>query len=518
MTSKSTPEQRRYQAFSHELTQPNGKPTHISQSLCRAARLWPHKVALIGKQERVTFRELYARSCRLSKQLLDLGVKPNDRVVTWCPNGIAFYVSYFAVLQVGALVAPANTMLHAREIELILKDSQASILIATKDKFAILQKYNIKCPTTIDADDWNQDSNGINTAPIPPKLQLYPEVPVVILYTSGTTGKPKGVMLSSKNILTNVLQGVARMNPTRSERLCAILPLFHSFAQNSCVWTPILFGATVIVCPRIDRTSLRWALDLQPTAFLGVPALYGLMCKMLTLKLNSIRYFICGGDALPDKIRMAFAMIYGRQLLNGYGMTEASPVIAVQNGTHVVAHGTVGTPCLGVQIAIKHEGVVAKQPHNTPGSILAKGDNIMLGYYNAQNETDKVIVDGWLHTGDQGFINKAGELVLAGRNKNLIIHKGLNIYPQEIENILQMHTNVMFAAVVGQATKDGDQIPVAFVQLADPDDDAQSTLTQLCKAHLAPYKIPRSITIVGRIPLTASGKVDKKTLVDKHLR
>ena len=509
-------EQKRYQAFEHELTNKDGTIMHINQALKNAARLWPHKIALISPTEQVTFRDLYARSCRLGIHLIEQGTKPKDLVLLWCPNDTAFYVAYFAILQIGAVVVPINTMLHAHEVAYIIKDSQAVHLITTKEKSDQLQKNNIDTPPITDSKDWNQSSTGLKTSLNITIPKTGPDELTALLYTSGTKGQPKGVMLSSKNILTNVLQGVARLNPTHEERVCAILPLFHSFAQNSCVWTPILFGATVIVCPRIERKSLLWALGHKPTAFLGVPMLYGLMCKMLTLNLNSIRYFIAGGDILTDKIRAAFALIYGRKLINGYGLTETSPVIAIQDGTNMGSLGAVGSPCLGVEVSIRNQdGTPA--PDSTVGNIWVKGENIMLGYYKAAQKTDAIIKNGWFNTGDTGRMTTNGKLVLAGRSKDLIINKGLNIYPQEIENVLQSHNNVLLAAVIGQIMEDGQELPIAFVQLANKQEEVEQTLRSLCKERLAPYKIPRSVRVIRKMPLTASGKIDKKVLVDNNI-
>ena len=357
------------------------------------------------------------------------------------------------------------------------------------------------------------------TVPIElPECDVYnldPDEMAVLLYTSGTTGLPKGVMLSSKNIMTNVLQGLSRLKVWGNERVLGVLPLFHSFAQNACVWTPLFAGVTVILVPKIDRRYILEGLQQRPTMFLGVPALYGLLCLMKAAPIEGIKYFVSGGDALPDRIRAAFGLIYHRKIISGYGLTETSPLISVSLDDETVPTSNVGLPAYGVDVSIRDEqGKELSQ--GAIGQLWVKGDNIMLGYYNAPEMTAKVMKNGWFDTGDLAYLDKKGRIVISGRIKDLIINKGLNIYPQEIENVIQGYSNVLRVGVIGKRVNAEGEIPIAFVQLIKKEEDIEDKLKKLCASHLAAYKIPKQfICSTEELPLTTTGKVDKKVLRKK---
>jgi long-chain acyl-CoA synthetase len=253
------------------------------------------------------------------------------------------------------------------------------------------------------------------------------------------------------------------------------------------------------------------SLQHRPTVILGIPALYGLFCLFKNLPLTQVRYFICGGDALPDKIRALFGLIYRRKLCNGYGLTEASPFISVDLDDVLEPTNTIGIPAYGIELFIKDD----KENDLPPGSIgtlWVKGDNVMLGYYNAPEATKAVLKNGMLNTGDLAYIDPKGKLVIVGRKKELIISKGINIYPPEIENVLLTHPAITQAAVIGVKEDETSEIPVAFVATKEPSEALEKELVELCKRQLAAYKIPRQIIIKTELPTTATGKVDKKQL------
>jgi long-chain acyl-CoA synthetase len=336
------------------------------------------------------------------------------------------------------------------------------------------------------------------------------------LYTSGTTGKPKGVMLSCKNVMTNTLQDHARLISTdqrEEESFFSVLPLFHVFAQNTCLWLPVLIGAKSIIVKKIDRKLILKGLYKKPTMFLGFPALYGLLCLLKTAPLESVRMFISGADAMPDKIRMAFSLIYGRKICAGYGLTEAAPVIAVNHENESLATQFVGYVLPGIECDIRDDEEKSL-PKNSIGTLWVKGDNVMMGYYKAEEQTQAVLKDGWLNTGDLGYINKDGYLAISGRIKDLIIHKGFNIYPQEIENVLLSHPAVSQAAVVGLQDSDTGQIAVAYVGAKGDLVNLDKDLRRLCSANLAGYKIPKKFVCLDKLPMNATGKIDKKQLIN----
>src|SRR5581483_7734073 len=206
---------------------------------------------------------------------------------------------------------------------------------------------------------------------------------------------------------------------SHQERLLGVLPLFHSFAQNTCIWASLFYGVTIILVPKIERAYIMNALQHKPTVFLGVPALYGLLCLMKTAELDSIRLFVSGGDALPDKIRAGFSLLYRRKICNGYGLTETSPVISVNLENATAPTNNVGKPLHAIQCAIRDEAGNDLSV-NTIGVIWVKGDNVMLGYYHAPEATGLVLKNGWFNTGDLGYKDSSGALVITGRQKDLI--------------------------------------------------------------------------------------------------
>lgn len=497
-----------------ELTK-DGSLLYVGRLLERGAEKYGDLEALIYKDESISYKQLYARASAFSAVLQKKGVKPQDRVLICFENAPEFYVAYFAALQAGAVVAPINTFLKEVELAHIIQDAQPRAIITEAGRIESFKKTDkVSNILLLSADDMPaEDLNNIHLAPI----DLDRNEVAALLYTSGTTGLPKGVMLSSNNIMTNVMQGSARLQIGYQERLFGVLPLFHVFAQNVCIWSAIFMGATIILVPKIDRRYILSALKHKPTAFFGVPALYGLLCLLKTAPINGVKYFISGGDALPDKIRSYFALLYRRKICNGYGLTETAPFLAGDFDDVAQATSSLGKPAIGVEVQIRDEqGNVV--PDGQIGELWVKGDNIMLGYYNAQEQTDKVLKDGWFNTGDTMFINSEGKLVITGRTKDLIIHKGLNVYPQEIENVIMSHPNVIRVGVIGVPDDNQGEIPVAFAQLREQDDTIEGKLRALCDHNLAPYKVPRKfITTIEDLPTTATGKVDKKVLRKKDI-
>ncbi len=492
----------------------DGHLLHSNDILLYAAKNYPDRIALIYKDIQISYVQLYWMADAYLKELLAHGVNKNDKVLICFENSPAFYVAYYATWQLGAIIIPVNTFLSAYELSHIIIDAKPKCIVTSDDRVELFKE------------------NGAQNIPVL-TLQEIPEIPTVtpeitrkystknfedmvaLLYTSGTTGLPKGVMLSSKNIITNMLQSFTRLTLDYRHRVFAVLPLFHVFAQNTCVWVSLCAGATIILVPKISRREILRNVKHKPTIFLGVPALYGLLCMLRTVNFSSVELFFSGGDALPDKIRTYFSLLYHRKICNGYGLTETSPVIAVDLDDYISPTGCLGVPVYGVDCSVRDKEGNELQKGKI-GQLWVRGDNVMLGYYNAPEATKNVMKDGWFDTGDRVYINRYAKLVIAGREKDLIIHKGLNIYPQEIENVLLSHSLVIRVGVVGKIDQDGDEIPVAFVQVTSEKESIEKELITLCKQRLAQYKIPRQFFYqTDDLPLTATNKVDKKVLRKK---
>jgi long-chain acyl-CoA synthetase len=493
----------------------NGLMICLGQLLQRAFHLFPDNIALIATNASVTYKELYYRASLLSRVLINKGVKPHDRVLLFFENSVEFYVGYFAIAQAGAVVAPLNTFLHETELRHIVSDAQPVAVVAHSSHTALFNAVGVSLDMLVTECDMDMSSEVPVTLEQQDIVVLPPHDMAALLYTSGTTGLPKGVMLSSRNILTNAIQGLARSRLTENERVFGVLPLFHSFSQNVCVWAGMLSGFSVILVPKIDRRYIMAALKFQPTLFVGVPALYGLLCLIKTADFSQVKYFVSGGDTLPDKIRMYFELLYRRKICNGYGLTEASPFVSVDLEDVTEPTSCVGAPLIGIEAAIFDE-------YNNPmsqgsiGHLVLKGDNVMMGYYNCPDMTAAAVKDNWLYTGDLAYLDDGGKIVITGRIKDLIIHKGFNIYPAEIENIVLSHPNVIRVAVVGKVDEEFGEVPVAFVQIRAEQQGIEKELKALCSKHLASYKVPKDFIVSSNeLPTTATGKVDKKILRKK---
>lgn len=485
--------------------------------LVRASLNFPDKLALETSSRALTYNELFLQVADVASHYRSLGIAPGDRVLLYVENSLEFYLFYYAAWHCGATVIPVNTFLHEKELAHVINDAQPK-LIATLSKNRTLLEPIINDAGIVLVDEsiiteksiFESREAALQSVPL---RHQKPDDIAVMLYTSGTSGIPKGVMLSSRNIVTNAVQASARLQTimTPHEKFFGVLPLFHAFAQCTCLWLPVIVGSSVIVISKIDRSFILEGLKKQPTVFFGFPALFGLLCLMKTAPLDSVKLFVSGADALPDRIRVAFALLYGRRIASGYGLTEASPVVAIHHANEEKPSNNIGTPLPGIECQIRSEEG-APVPVGTVGLLWVKGDNVMRGYYNAPEATSHVIVDGWLSTGDLASMDVDGSITMQGRSKDLIIHKGFNIYPQEVENVILKHPAVMRAAVVGVEDPAG-QIPIAYVAFRGEQPPLfEKELRELCGEHLATYKIPRRFVCREELPLTATGKIDKKQL------
>ena len=487
----------------------------LGELLQRAALLWPEKEALYSSLDLIytstTYRDLYARAVHISQYLKKLGIKKENNILLWYENSLEFYAAFFGILQIGAVVIPVNTFISTAEINHIIDDSQAVALITSP----LLEK---KLPQDISLliireDElgtkkpilYSQDTFILETLPV--------DQTAVIMYTSGTTGRAKGVMLSSQALITNAVQGISALKIDFHDRVYVALPLFHSLMQNSGIVCPFLVGASCILISKIDRRNLLQGLIYKPTFIIGVPSLFGLFCLLKKADFSQVRYFLCGGDLLSEKIRMYFELIYNRRLCNGYGLTETAPFISVNLDDTIQKPGDVGTPFDGIVVEIRDELGTALSSGSI-GQVWMHGENLMLGYYNAAEATAQVVKNGWFNTGDLAYLDHNNHIILVGRFKDLLISKGIKIYPQEIETVLLSHPDSIHAAVIGKKEAD-TQVPIAYIATKRKDLELlEKELKDLCIKELAFYKIPKKFIIKTELPLTALGKVAKKDLYD----
>lgn len=490
----------------------NGQILDVCDILHRGAELWPDTIAYICGNDEITYAALYKASQHIAHKLSQLGVHKSDRVIIYYANSIEFFIAYFAVWHIGAIVAPLSIFLSSEEFMRILHDAQPKACIISDELLTkILPEDLPTLPAVLTSQDLHHARND-QTVTQQERVTRNKDSVAAFLYTSGTTGFPKAVMLSSYNILYNTAQLLASITIDFQTRVFCPLPLFHCLPQNICVWASSLVGGTAITVAKIDRRSIVQAIEQQPNVIIAVPAIYGLFCMLKTLDFSSVKYFASGADALPEKIRAGFEQLYRRKIINGYGMTECSPFISAQLDDYTVPISYVGEPFPGIEVSIRNENQ-EEIPSHEIGTIWLRGANIMLGYHNAPEATDSILQDGWLNTGDLGRIID-GKIELCGRLRDLIVNKGLKIYPQEIEQLLLTHPQVIAAAAVGQKV-DNEEIPVAFVAASNPSPTLEQELLELCKTKLAAYKIPRKIIIRSELPMNQTGKISKRKLAEE---
>ena len=343
----------------------------------------------------------------------------------------------------------------------------------------------------------------------------------MIVYTSGTTGKPKGAMLSNKNVLSNAESGRRTINVKARDRAIVFLPMFHSFTFSIGVMLPLYVGASIVIIQSIQPFSniFKQTLTKRVTLFFGIPDVYNALAKAKLpwyfMWFNRIRAFISGAAALQPKTLDAMAKRFKRAtLLEGYGLSEASPAVCMNTFRKQKA-GSVGTALYGYEMKIVDEEM--NEVHRgTIGDIITRGDNVMQGYLNRSDATEETIVNGWLLTGDMGYMDDEGFLFIVDRKKDLIISKGINIYPREIEEVVDGFEGVGASAVIGIVDEKSGEAPVAYIELMEGTEQLdEAGLKKYMREHLANYKIPKQIHVIAELPKNATGKILKRVLKEK---
>ena len=485
------------------------------------------KSALFLNDDTVSYGNIKEASDKLAAFLSRHGVKKGDKVALFLRNSAEFVYAIFAVSKLGAILVPVNTFLKSEELSYILEDSGSVILIASSihDKVVNSSKASLLCDFILwegkeavmgerhlHFDNAMQESSGIKNS-----AGMLDDT-AVIVYTSGTTGKPKGAMLSNRNILSNTESGKRTINVTSRDRAIVFLPMFHSFTFSIGVMLPLYVGASIVIIQSIQPFSniFKQVLTKRVTLFFGIPDVYNALAKAKLpwyfMWFNRIRAFISGAAALQPKTLDAMSKKFRRAtLLEGYGLSEASPAVCMNTFKKQKA-GSVGTALYGYKMKIVDEEM--NEVHRgTIGDIIVKGDNVMLGYLNRPTATEETIVNGWLLTGDLGYMDDDDFLFIVDRRKDLIISKGINIYPREIEEVIDDFGDVGASAVIGVVDENSGEVPVVYIELADGVDTLdEQGLKQYMRKHLANYKIPKQIHVITKLPKNATGKVLKRIL------
>jgi long-chain acyl-CoA synthetase len=525
--------------------------------LKEAGTNYPNKIAIHFLGKELNFRELYEEAAAFADQLSQLGTQKGDRVAIMLPNCPQAVIAYYGTLMAGGVAVQTNPLYMDRELVHQLNDSGTKIIVCLD---ALLPKVKrVLSDTCLE----KVIVTGIQDYLPFPKNKLYPmtqkgklpkreevrahegfyffkdlikqgnrafqpvavsakEDLALLQYTGGTTGLAKGVMLTHLNLITNTKQACSWMykNKYGEETILGVLPFFHVYGMTIVMNLSILFASKMVILPRFNVEEVLETIQKQrPTIFPGAPTMYiGLINhpKIGEYDLSSIKSCISGSAPLPPEVQERFETITGGKLVEGYGLSEASPVTHCNLIWGNRVKGSIGIPYPDTEARIISAETGEEADVNEVGELIVKGPQIMQGYWNRPEDTADVLKEGWLYTGDVAYMDERGYFYIVDRKKNMIIASGYNIYPREVEDVLFEHPDVLEAAVVGVPDPYRGETVKAFIVLKEGRTVSEKTLDQHCRARLAAYKVPRSYEFREELPKTSIGKVLKRTLIEEE--
>ncbi|MFG2825551.1 long-chain fatty acid--CoA ligase [Kitasatospora sp. NPDC048365] len=489
---------------------------NLADTLAATAARHPHAPALRLDGDTVRYAELAASAARIAGQLHAAGIRPGDRVALQLPNVPAFAAHYYGILHAGAVVVPMNPLLKAREIAHQLTDSAAALLLTwPADTAAAAEAEAAGAQTGIPV----RTAETLPPAPGPgaAPVDRAPSDTAVILYTSGTTGRPKGAELTHANLAANArVSATTLLGLGPGDTVFGGLPLFHAFGQVVGLIGAVRSAACLTLLPRFDpAAALRLLERDRVTVLLGVPTMYAALLHHPDrdgYDTGALRLCVSGGAALPVEVLTGFEAAYGCAVLEGYGLSETSPVASFNHPDRPRRPGTVGTPVEGVEMRVLDPATGASLPDGEVGEIAVRGHNVMKGYWRNPEATAEAVVDGWFRTGDLGTRDADGYFRIVDRSKDLVIRGGYNVYPREVEEVLYEHPAVAEAAVIGVPHPLHGQEVAAVVALKPGAAAGADELRQYVKDRVAPYKYPRLVRITDALPKGPTGKILKREL------
>ena len=489
----------------------------LAENLIAAARRHPERPALCLDDTAISYAELDEATARLAGLLLARGLEPGDRVGIMLPNVPEFAIAYYGVLRAGGVVVPMNVLLKRREVAFYLGDAQAELVFAwhamADETIEGAAQAGAECLVV----EPSQFAHTLATAePTPEIAERAAGDTAVILYTSGTTGKPKGAELTHANLSVNadVTRMLFSLQP--EDVVLGALPLFHAFGQTCGLNTAIGAGASLALIPRFDAGHALEVIERhRVTVFEGVPTMYAALLHHPGrdgFDTGTLRMCVSGGAALAVELLREFERTFECVILEGYGLSETSPVACFNHPDRERKPGSIGTPIEGVEMKL----VDLQRRDSAPGEvgeIAIRGHNIMKGYWNRGDATAEAIDDdGWFYSGDMGRVDADGFYFIVDRKKELIIRGGYNVYPREIEEVLYEHPAVREAAVVGVPHDALGEEVGAAVALRDGMHATESEIREFVKTNLAAYKYPRQVWFVDELPKGPTGKVLKREI------
>ena len=508
----------------------------------------PDRQAVIFFNYKLTYKQLKDRADSFASFLKMLGVSKGDRVAIDLPNCPQYIIAFQAINKIGAVVTQISPTYFEMEIERIIEDSKSKVLILFDDLIprvdGIIKKFPDLVVVATSIEDYlafplnslyrMQRKRNKKFVEIPQKFRKFtehtsftgqseenndPNSLAVLQYTGGTTGVPKGAMLTNKNLVCNTIQSVATLpgQGFGKDVMLSVIPFFHVFGMTIAMNFPIRIGATMILQPKPEVEGiLKLIKKYKPSFFPGVPTLYGgilLNKEIKNVDMKSVQYCISGSAPLPVEIIEKWDAITGGHLVEGYGLTEASPVTHVNPLYGKIKPGSIGIPIPSTYAKIVDPDDGTKEmPIGAEGELIVKGPQVMQGYYNNPEETKGMLRDGWLRTGDIAKMDEEGYFYIVDRKKDLIIVGGFNVYPREVEEVLYQNPKIKEAAAVGIKEAAHGEVVKAFVVLKDGETATEQEIIDFFQGKIAKFKIPRSVEFRKDLPKTLVGKILRREL------
>ncbi len=543
---------------------PEGVPRHIDfpevplhELLTKTAREFPEHTATVYFDKGMTYRELNHLTDKFATALAALGVKKGDKVAIFLPNIPQFVISYYGIIKAGAVETAISPLYKEREVEHQLNDSEAETIIVLDALHPILEKVightRVKHVIVTSLKEYMPSAKAFlgslmkkipsykverkaNTfffqellskhEANPPKVDINPKEDLVALqYTGGTTGLSKGAMLTHMNLVSNAVACAEWLRGIRgSETFLTVLPLFHIYGMTTGMNAPIYLAGKMVMLPRFDATTTFEAIQKHKvTVFCGAPTMYAMLLTHADLPkydLKSVRFCISGSAPLPPEVQRKWMAVTGGVLVEGYGLTESSPVThcnPLDKSLKTVKIGSIGLPWPDTDARIMDMETEERQlAAGETGELAVKGPQVMKGYWKMPEESAAVLRNGWLYTGDIGKMDEDGYFYITDRKKDLIKYKGYSVYPREIEDVIYEHPAVKLCAVVGKPDPVASEIPKAFIVLKEGKTVTAEEIKEFVNSKVAPYKAIREVEFRTELPMTLVGKVLRRVLLEEE--
>lgn len=509
---------------------------NLSTRLQETAKIAAGKTAYYFMGQGTTYAELDGAITKFASGLEKLGVKQGDHVALLLGNSPHFVIGLYGALRLGATVIPVNPIYTADEIGYILNNGDVKLVVALDMAIPLAEKVHAFLPKVekfvfCETSEYGISQHNVESLTLYSKMKSFTEViasgdltyqgpelkdddTAIILYTSGTTGKPKGAMLTHKNLYSNASDVGDYLRMNDQDRVITTLPMFHVFCLTVALNAPLLSGATLLIAPKFSPKEIfELAKEYEATVFAGVPTMYNFLYQYSEGSpedFKSLRLCISGGASLPVALLNNFEKKFNVRVSEGYGLSEASPVTCFNPLDRPRKAGSIGTSILHVENKIVNE-LGEELPVGAVGELIVSGPNVMKGYYKMPEETAAAIRDGWLYTGDLARMDEDGYFYIVDRKKDLIIVGGFNVYPREVEEVLYNHPDVVEAAVLGVPDSNLGEAVKCYVVCKNPN-TTEEQLLEYCREHLAKYKVPASIEFLEELPKNTTGKILRRAL------